>query len=129
MKWLKSASASVWSTLSVDAVLTQAQQDQRTQEIRLMMLSTLGDAGALAYPVVRRRLIFATDSEALWYLRSEWVGAVAAIHGERIAVVHLRGINLQFEGLLPKAMSSRPSPLAHAQEFSSILTDQYQGTQ
>jgi hypothetical protein len=128
VKWLKSVSASVWNALSVDAALTEAEQDQRTEEIRLMMLSTLGDAGSAAFPSVHRRLMFAMDAEVLWYLRSEWMGVIAAIHGERVAAVHLRSVNLQFEGLLSKAMSSRPSPLAQSEEAIVRRRDGYQGS-
>ncbi len=76
------------------------------------MLSILGEAGAESYPALRRRLMFAADIEALWYVRSEWMGALSTLHGERVAAAHLRSINIQFEGLLTKGMNSRPSPLS-----------------
>jgi hypothetical protein len=84
----------------------------RTDEIRSAMLGTLGEQGIRLFPSLRRRLMFATDVEALWYLRSEWMGAMSTLHGEALATAHLRSINIQFEGLLSSGMNSRPSPLS-----------------
>ncbi|MBS7807326.1 hypothetical protein [Variovorax sp. PCZ-1] len=112
MSWLKSASASFWGAVGMSLAPSEAELEERTEEIRLSMLSTLGENGALTYPALRRRLMFAADTEALWYLRSEWMGALSTLHGERVAAAHLRSINIQFEGVLTKGMSSRPSPLS-----------------
>jgi hypothetical protein len=112
MSWLKSASASFWGAVGLAPAPSQALLQERTEEIRQTMLSTLGEQGANAYPALRRRIMFAGDTEALWYLRSEWMGAMASIHGERVAAAHLRSINVMFEGLLAKGMNSRPSPLS-----------------
>lgn len=113
MSWLKSASASFLGALSS---LTPAPSEsvliERCEEIRQNMLSTLGEKGAAIFPALRRRLMFATDIEGLWYLRSEWMGALSSLQGERVAAAHLRSINLQFEGVLTKGMNSRPSPLS-----------------
>jgi hypothetical protein len=112
MSWLKSASASFFGAVGMTPAPSEAVLEERTEEIRLAMLSTLGEKGAAAYPALRRRLMFAADIEALWYLRSEWMGALSTLHGERVAAAHLRSINIQFEGLLSKGMNSRPSPLS-----------------
>jgi hypothetical protein len=112
MSWLKSASASFWGVVGMSPAPSQAELEERTEEIRLAMLSTLGENGALTYPALRRRLMFAADVEALWYLRSEWMGSLSTLHGERVAAAHLRSINIQFEGVLTKGMGSRPSPLS-----------------
>lgn len=112
MSWLKSASASFFGVIGLAPAPSTSLLEERTEEIRLAMLSTLGESGALAYPALRRRLMFAADKEALWYLRSEWMGALSTLHGERVAAAHLRSTNIQFEGVLTKGMSSRPSPLS-----------------
>jgi hypothetical protein len=112
MSWLKSASASFWGAVGLAPAPSEALVQERTEEIRQSMLSTLGEQGSEAYPALRRRLMFAADSEALWYLRSEWMGALASIHGERVAAAHLRSVNIQFEGLLAKGLNSRSSPLS-----------------
>jgi hypothetical protein len=112
MSWLKSASDSFWGAVGMTPVPSEAVLQERTEEIRQSMLSTLGESGAIGFPSLRRRLMFAADAEALWYLRSEWMGSLSSLHGERIAAAHLRNINIQFEGLLTKGMNSRPSPLS-----------------
>lgn len=91
---------------------SESEMSARTEEIRQSMLGILGEKGAASFPALRRRLMFATDIEALWYLRSEWMGSLSSLHGERVAAAHLRSINIQFEGLLSKGMNSRPSPLS-----------------
>lgn len=113
MSWLKSASASFWGAVgSLAPAPSESALIERAEEIRQSMLSTLGERGAALFPTLRRRLMFATDIEALWYLRSEWMGALSSLQGERVAAAHLRSINIQFEGVLTKGMNSRPSPLS-----------------
>jgi hypothetical protein len=112
MSWLKTVSASFFGAVGLAPSPSESVMEDRTEEIRHAMLSTLGEQGALAYPALRRRLMFAADVEAMWYLRSEWMGALSTLHGERVAAAHLRSVNLQFEGVLKKTMNSRPSTLA-----------------
>jgi hypothetical protein len=112
MSWLKTASNSLIGALGLSPAPSESVLEDRTEEIRQTMLSGLGEKGAELFPGLRRRLMFAADLEALWYLRSEWMGALSSVQGERVASAHLRGINIQFEGLLSKGMSSRPSPLS-----------------
>jgi hypothetical protein len=113
MSWLKSASASFWGAVgSLTPAPSESVLIERCEEIRQNMLSTLGEKGAAMFPALRRRLMFAADIEALWYLRSEWMGALSSLQGERVAAAHLRSINIQFEGVLSKGMNSRPSPLS-----------------
>jgi hypothetical protein len=113
MSWLKSASASFFGAVgSLAPAPSESVLIERCEEIRQSMLSTLGENGAATFPALRRRLMFATDIEALWYLRSEWMGCLSNLHGERVAAAHLRSINIQFEGVLTKGMNSRPSPLS-----------------
>lgn len=112
MGWLKSASASLWGVVSISQKPGEAELAGRTEDIRLAMLSMLGESSASAYSALRRRLMFAADVEALWYLRSEWMAVVSQLHGERTAANHLSHINRQFDGLVTKGMTSRPSPLS-----------------
>jgi hypothetical protein len=112
MSWLKSASSSFFGALGMTPAPSRAELSERTEEIRHAMVSVLGDNGVAIYPALRRRLMCATDAEAIWYLRSEWMAALSTLHGERVAAAHLRSINIQFEGLLKKGMTSRPSPLS-----------------
>jgi hypothetical protein len=53
----------------------------------------------------------AQDLQALWFLRSSLMQALAAEHGERHARIVLAGVDEQFRALWPDAPVSRPAPL------------------
>ena len=80
-------------------------------DIQEAMLTALGQAGMKGYPAITRRIQYADDLQALWYLRGDLMGALAALHGEARAREIIRDISGQFQGLLPRGLSSRPSPL------------------
>ena len=50
--------------------------------IQEAMLEALGDAGMKRYTAVTRRIQYAPDLQALWYLRGDLMAALAALHGE-----------------------------------------------
>jgi hypothetical protein len=75
------------------------------------MLAVLGDAGLKHFPQITRRIRYANDVQALWYLRGDLMGALAAMHGEVVAREKLASITDMFQGLLPGGLHSRPSPL------------------
>jgi hypothetical protein len=112
MRWVKTTITSVWGMMGLNQVPTEAELSDRTEEIRENMLETLGEAGAALRPVVLRRIQYAPDVEALWYLRSDWMSTVSATQGEAAAVAHVRKLNLRFSGLLPEGLQSRPSSLS-----------------
>jgi hypothetical protein len=112
MRWVKTTISSVWGMMGLNQVPTEAELSDRTEEIRENMLETLGDAGAALRPTVLRRIQYAPDVEALWYLRSDWMSTVSATQGEAAAAAHVRKLNLRFSGLLPEGLQSRPSSLS-----------------
>ncbi len=83
------------------------------ETIRQAMLDLLQDDGCRTFPLVERRILFATDMQALWYLRSDLMAALSYLQGERIARQSLQDITELFEGALPKGMFSRPVPHRH----------------
>lgn len=85
--------------------------DDAIGDIQEAMLGALGDAGRKSFPVVSRRIQYAPDLQALWYLRGDLMAALAALHGEGHAREVIRDISDQFQGMLPSGMSTRPSPL------------------
>jgi hypothetical protein len=85
--------------------------DDAIGDIQETMLAALGQAGAKAFPAVARRVMYAPDLQALWYLRGDLMAALAALHGEAQARGTIEDISDQFHGLLPRGMSTRPSPL------------------
>ena len=81
------------------------------EDIRECMLETLGGAGPQQFPQVTRRIRYATDVQALWYLRGDLMAALAAIHGETAAREKISSATRMFQGLLPSSLNSRLSPL------------------
>lgn len=88
-----------------------AGKEHRVEEIRVAMLTCLGDTGAERFPHVERRVRLTGDVEGLWFLRSDLLAAVAMTHGELYARKKLDKITAMFQGLIPSSLNSRPSPL------------------
>ncbi|MDB5901046.1 MAG: hypothetical protein JWP22_3899 [Ramlibacter sp.] len=61
---------------------------------------------------VVRRIRYAADLEALWYIRGELMALLARNHGEGAALDKLEGLSSMFADLLPRGLRSRPSPLS-----------------
>lgn len=78
----------------------------RTEDIRELMLTELGEYGEKFHPAVARRVRYAPDVQGLWYVRSEVMAILASAHGETIASRKLAVISRQFKGLLPAALTS-----------------------
>ena len=85
--------------------------DDAIGEIQEAMLEALGQTGAKSFPNVARRIMYAADLQALWYLRGDLMAALAALHGEADARETIQDISDEFDGLLPRGLSTRPSPL------------------
>lgn len=94
------------------AEATPAVQEARAEEIRQFILNELGEFAEKAYPRIVRRVRYAEDIHALWYTRCAVMSVLAAKHGESIARKKMARISDQFKGLLPRGLSSRPSPLS-----------------
>lgn len=58
---------------------------------------------------VQARVLYATDVQALWYLRADLMNILADLNGELAAKARLVHITTMFNGLLPAAQKSRPS--------------------
>ncbi|GAC1604752.1 MAG: hypothetical protein NVS3B2_10580 [Ramlibacter sp.] len=80
-------------------------------DIQEAMLAELGHDGGKRFPAIARRVQYAEDLQALWYLRGDLMAAMAALHGETRARESIRAISARFQGLLPKGLATRRSPL------------------
>ena len=85
--------------------------DRRLDDIREAMLDMLAVPGGQQFPSLARRIEGAGALDQLWYMRSEFMAALAFMHGETVARERLEAINEMFEDVLPVSMVSRPSPL------------------
>ena len=112
MRWLKpNLRGSIYGLLGNPLPPSESVMDNGTEDIRESMLSVLGDTGVKHFPQVTRRIRYANDIQALWYLRGDLMGALAAMHGEAAARKKIASITQMFQGLLPGGLNSRPSPL------------------
>lgn len=112
MRWFKgNIRTSIYGLLGNPAGPTDSILETGTEDIREAMLGLLGEAGVKQFPHVTRRIRYANDVQALWYLRGDLMAALAATQGESAARSKVLHITEMFEGLLPGSLSSRPSPL------------------
>jgi len=79
----------------------------RMEDIRETMLELLGDDGTRFHPNVTRRIRYATDVQALWYLRGDLMAVLAGVHGEVSARRQVRTITDMFRGVLPRSLTTR----------------------
>lgn len=112
MRWLKPGLRnSIYGLLGNSPPPTDSILESSTEDIREAMLGVLGDTGQKNFPNVARRLRYASDIQALWYLRGDLMAALAALYSESVAREKIAQITGQFHGLLPGGLNSRPSPL------------------
>ena len=81
----------------------------RLDNIREAMLETLGPVACIENPQIERRILFATDLQALWYARADVMAVLSELHGEKEARGRLQVLSRRFDGLLPAAMIERKS--------------------
>jgi hypothetical protein len=112
MRWLKpNLRSSIYGLLGNPVAPSESILESGTEDIRESMLAVLGETGPKHFPQVTRRIRYANDIQALWYLRGDLMAALASIHGEMAAREKISSISSQFRGLLPNGLNSRPSPL------------------
>ncbi len=112
MRWLKpSLRSSIYGLLGHSVQPSESILENGLEDIREAMLTLLGDSAPKDFPHITRRIRYASDIHALWYLRGDLMAALAAMHGESNARHQVAAITAQFRGLLPNGLNSRPSPL------------------
>ena len=112
MRWLKpSIRTSIYGLLGHSPAPTESTLENGTEDIREAMLSLLGENAPKRFPQLTRRIRYANDIQALWYLRGDLMATLATIYGEGTARQKVKAITEMFDGLLPGSLTSRPSPL------------------
>ncbi len=112
MRWLKhNLRSSIYGLLGNPLPPTESVLESGVEDIRESMLTLLGDLGPKHFPQITRRIRYANDVQALWYLRGDLMGALAAMHGEATAREQVASVTSMFQGLLPNGLNSRNSPL------------------
>lgn len=112
MRWFKGGIRnSVYGLLGNPGAPSDSVLEDRTEDIREAMLELLGDTASKQFANVIRRIRYANDIQALWYLRGDLMAALATTRGEMMAREQVQGITQMFQGMLPGSLNSRPSPL------------------
>jgi hypothetical protein len=112
MRWFKhSLRSSIYGLLGNPVTPSESTIENATEDVREAMLELLGETGGAQFTHVTRRIRYASDIQALWYLRGDLMAALAAMHGEMAARKKIQHITDMFHGLLPGSLMSRPSPL------------------
>jgi hypothetical protein len=112
MSWKTSKFASSLISLFADSP-PDTRAESSTQGIREAMLDSLSDATPChVLDQVVARVFCAPNIQTLWYLRTDVMTLLSGQYGEAAAREELRVLSDMFRGLLPVALSSRPSPLS-----------------
>jgi hypothetical protein len=112
MGWFKgSIRSSIYGLLGNPVAPSDSMMETGTEDIREAMLGLLGESGTKQFANVTRRIRYANDVQALWYLRGDLMASLAATQGEVAARQQVQQITRMFDGLLPGSLNSRPSPL------------------
>ena len=109
--WLNSHLKSSLMVLLGSGEIIASVREDRTEEIRQLMLDEMGDHGASNFPIIACRVRYARDAQGLWYARGDVMAVLSAVHGETIARQKIQRISVEFKGLLPDGLNSRTSSL------------------
>jgi len=114
MRWFKPNLKSIHALFSghsrQDADTTLL--DLGIEDIREAMLALLEEVDQGRVTPVERRIRYAVDVLALWYLRGELMAVLAGRWGETGARDRLDPVSDMFRAMLPQGLRSRPSPLS-----------------
>jgi hypothetical protein len=128
MRWfkpnLRSSVSAMFSSGHPSQPAESALEDVGIEDIRTSMLALIGEIEEQKFLHVGRRIRYASEVMALWYLRGDLMALLASRHGEVRARENLKEITGRFADMLPKGLRSRPSPLA-ARDGSNSGNDEH----
>ncbi len=116
MRWFKpNLRNSLHALFSVTAPATSPTPARWSlDDLRARMLELLPTGEEERLQSLRRRLRYADDPEALWFMRGELMGHLARQRGEAWAYEQMALLGEMFTDLLPAGLRSRPSPLGRS---------------
>ena len=116
MRWFntKDLRSSIYAMFSVSTASARHRADDGSslENIREMMLALAETDGSERGAGLVRRIRYAMDLQALWFMRGELMALLARGHGEAAARRRVEELSAHFEDLLPSGLRSRPSPLS-----------------
>ena len=87
---------------------TACVRDQGLEKVRHAMIQSLAGLSGSDVARMGMRLHYASDIEALWYLRSDLLTMLVPLQGEPLAQATMARLTPLFQGQLPCALSARP---------------------
>lgn len=116
MRWFstKELRSTIYAIFSVSTAAVSRPPDAGStlEDIRQAMLelTTLDPSDRGVF--LARRIRYASDLQALWFMRGELMALLARTHGEAMALQKVESLSSMFAELLPRGLRSRPSPLS-----------------
>lgn len=124
MRWfkpnLRSSLHAIFSSGYTESAPTAA-MEYSIEDIRQAMLGMMTDMQDAQFPQLVRRIRYASDVQALWFLRGDLMAVLAGSYGEVAAREKLELVSSMFEDLLPDGLRSRPSPLSAIRHDDDLL--------
>ena len=124
MRWfkpnLRSSLHAIFSAGYPETAPTAA-MEYSIEDIRQAMLGMMTDLQDAKFPQLVRRIRYASDVQALWFLRGDLMAVLAGSHGEAAAREKIDLVSGMFEDLLPDGLRSRPSPLSAIRHDDDLL--------
>ena len=116
MRWFntKDLRNSIYAMFSVSTAASRTRPDDGSalENVREVMLTLAESEDSERGAALVRRIRYAMDLQALWFMRGELMALLARSHGEVAARRHVDELSAQFQNLLPSGLRSRPSPLS-----------------
>jgi len=114
MAWFNSKLRSSFSALlGVASPAPPAGEGITLEDIRQTMMELAAQDSTERAQKLTRRIRYASDVEALWFLRGELMALLSRHLGEAAALGEVERLSAMFTDLLPSGLRSRPSPLSH----------------
>ncbi|MBC5783535.1 hypothetical protein H8N03_11315 [Ramlibacter sp. USB13] len=113
MRWFKTKDlrSSIYAMFSVTTRASHAEDAASMDQIREAMLALVSEDPGERAAGLARRIRYATDLQALWFMRGEVMQLLARDQGEAVAREKVDELSSLFSDLLPSGLRSRPSPL------------------
>ena len=115
MRWFKpNLRSSIYALFSAHAPAPPTETEPRIdiEDIRDAMLALISGIGDERLVHLTRRVRYANDVQALWFLRGDVMAVLASTYGESVALAKLESVSDMFHDMLPQGLRSRPSPLS-----------------
>lgn len=117
MRWFstKELRSTIYAIFSVSTAPASGPPDTASalENIRQAMLALTALDASDRGVFLARRIRYAGDLQALWFMRGELMALLARNHGEAAALEKVDSLSSMFGDLLPRGLRSRPSPLSN----------------